>query len=283
MHGFTVIGFVGSVFSPYYAWARGGAGRAEPENHVALNVALYGPRGAWAMTERGRASLARDETRFTVGPSHMAWDGTALTVSFDERSCPIPRRISGTIRLFPEALGQETFPLDAPGLHRWRPLSPRARVEVSLTRPSLAWSGHGYLDTNMGDEPLERGFTRWDWARAEAGGEAAILYDADRRDGSRLALALKPERDGTMTRLELPPRARLPTTRIWRIGRAAHGEGGEARVVATLEDTPFYARSVIATRLLGREATAVHESLDLDRFASAWVKLLLPFRMPRLG
>jgi carotenoid 1,2-hydratase len=81
----------------------------------------------------------------------------------------------------------------------------------------------------------------------------------------------------------MPPRATLPTTRVWRIGRAAHGEGGQARVVATLEDTPFYARSVIATRLLGREATAVHESLDLNRFASRWVKLLLPFRMPRRG
>ncbi len=270
------------MFSPYYAWARGASGRAEPENHVALNIALYGPRGAWAMTERGRASLARDERHFSVGPSAMAWDGTALTVTFDERSCPIPRRLSGTIRLIPEALGEERFPLDAAGLHRWTPLSPRARVEVSLTRPSIAWSGHGYLATTGGDEPLARGFARWDWARAEAAGEAAILYDATRRDGTRLSLALRAERNGTMTRLDMPSRAKLPTTRIWRIGRATHGEGGEARVLATLEDTPFYARSVIGTRLLGREATAVHERLDLDRFASAWVTLLLPFRMPKL-
>lgn len=233
------------------------------------------------MTERGRSSLGRDETSFSVGPSRMAWDGTALTVSFDERACPIPRRVSGSIRLIPEALGKETFRLDSRGLHRWTPLSPRARVEVSLTRPRLSWSGHGYLDTNGGDEPLERGFRRWDWARAEAGGEAAILYDADRRDGSRLTLSLRPERDGTITRLEAPPRARLPTTPIWRIGRGTHGEDGEARVLATLEDTPFYARSIVGARLLGREATAVHESLDLDRFASRWVKLLLPFRMQR--
>ena len=45
-HGLTLIGFIGSVFSPYYAWARGASGLAEAENHVALNVALYGPRGA---------------------------------------------------------------------------------------------------------------------------------------------------------------------------------------------------------------------------------------------
>ena len=36
--GLTIIAFVGSVFSPYYHWS----GRAEPENHVAINVALYG-------------------------------------------------------------------------------------------------------------------------------------------------------------------------------------------------------------------------------------------------
>jgi len=43
----TVIAFVGSVFSPWYHWA----GRREPENHVAINVALYSRRGnRWSMT-----------------------------------------------------------------------------------------------------------------------------------------------------------------------------------------------------------------------------------------
>jgi carotenoid 1,2-hydratase len=30
-------------------------------------------------------------------------------------------------------------------------------------------------------------------------------------------------------------------------------------------------------------ANAVHESVDLDRFASRWVRMLLPFKMPRRG
>jgi carotenoid 1,2-hydratase len=278
VHGFTVIGFVGSVFSPYYALARA-RGVAEPENHVALNVALYGPRRAWAMTERGAGALVRGAERLAVGPSAMAWDGTALTVRFDERSAPLPRRLRGTVRLFPAALGAETFPLDAAGLHRWTPIAPAARVEVALDEPSLAWSGHGYLDTNTGDEPLERGFSRWDWARAEARGEAAILYDAWRRDGSRLALALRARADGTLERVAMPEASALPRTPLWRIRRTAHGEA--PRVTATLEDTPFYARSTIATRLFGMDARAVHESLDLDRFSRAWVKALLPFRMPR--
>ena len=41
-HGLTVIAFVGSVFSPYYAWT----GRRDPLNHCAVNVALYGPRAS---------------------------------------------------------------------------------------------------------------------------------------------------------------------------------------------------------------------------------------------
>ncbi len=60
-HGLTIIAFIGSVFSPYYAWARR-HGPADPANHCALNVALYGPRGKrWCMTERGagRSAAAR--------------------------------------------------------------------------------------------------------------------------------------------------------------------------------------------------------------------------------
>jgi carotenoid 1,2-hydratase len=58
-HGMTLIAFVGSVFSPYYAWARR-KGNADPENHCALNVAIYS-KGAsrWAMTERGAGSCHR--------------------------------------------------------------------------------------------------------------------------------------------------------------------------------------------------------------------------------
>ncbi|WP_291297249.1 carotenoid 1,2-hydratase [Elioraea sp.] len=275
----TIIGFVGSVFSPYYAWARARGGGVAAENHVALNVALYGPRRAWTMTERGPASLVRSADRFSVGPSSMAWDGNALTVAFDERSCPLPRRVQGTVRLMPEGEAGETFSLDAAGRHRWTPLGPRSRIEVTLQEPALRWSGHGYLDTNIGDEPIERGFSQWDWSRATAGDEATILYDAARRDGTRLSLALAVRQDGTMERRDMPPPAPLPRTRIWRIARATHGDA--ARVTATLEDTPFYARSVVTSRLFGRDATSVHESLDLDRFSSRWVQALLPFRMPR--
>jgi carotenoid 1,2-hydratase len=51
--------------------------------------------------------------------------------------------------------------------------------------------------------------------------------------------------------------------------------------VRTAEDAPFYARSLLDSKLLGEPVSAVHESLSLDRFNARWVQLLLPFRMPR--
>jgi carotenoid 1,2-hydratase len=53
-------------------------------------------------------------------------------------------------------------------------------------------------------------------------------------------------------------------------------------VVRTLTDAPFYARSLVRTRWLGEAVTAMHESLSLQRFDSAWVQAMLPFRMPRV-
>jgi carotenoid 1,2-hydratase len=55
----------------------------------------------------------------------------------------------------------------------------------------------------------------------------------------------------------------------------------DLEVEQTLEDTPFYARSVL--RSSAASGAIMHESLDLDRFKSAWVRALLPFRMPRIA
>ncbi len=101
-HALTIIAFIGSVFSPYYALARG-LGRGDPLNHCALNVALYGSRKRWALTERTRADLVRDETSLTIGPSKLDWDGTALTIEIDEVTVPLPSRIRGTVRVWPTA------------------------------------------------------------------------------------------------------------------------------------------------------------------------------------
>ena len=92
-HGLTIIAFIGSVFSPYYALARAAAGAADPLNHCALNVALYGERGKrWAMTERGRAARAARRARVcSIGPSALRWDGDRARRSTSTRvAVPLP-------------------------------------------------------------------------------------------------------------------------------------------------------------------------------------------------
>ncbi|MBK1700644.1 carotenoid 1,2-hydratase [Thiococcus pfennigii] len=283
-HGLTLIAFIGSVFSPYYAWARR-RGRGEPEHFCSVNVALYGASGKrWALTERGRKALRRTTSELAIGPSALRWDGEALTIDVDEVTAPIPSRLRGRIRLHPRALVDHPVSLDGKGRHHWRPIAPSSRVEVTMEQPDLRWSGAGYFDTNWGSEALEDGFACWDWSRASLGDGAAILYDVTRRDAGRMSLALRIAGNGEVETFEPPPPAPLATTSIWRIARATQADTGQpARVVETLEDTPFYARSVIATHLLGEPATAVHESLSLDRFRQGWVQMLLPFRMPRLA
>lgn len=277
-HGIVLIAFVGSVFSPYYARARAN-GPADPANHAALNVALYGaaPR-RWAMTERGRGGLTRAPDALRIGPSRVATDGADLVFEIDEVGMPLPRRVTGIVRVRPEIPAGPRVTLDPDGRHRWQALAPRARIEVDLRRPELRWSGTGYLDTNDGDAPLERDFHSWEWARAATARGASVVYDVRTRAGARTAIATHFDADG-FSAFEPPPACVLPPTSIWRIPRPARGR--DARIAATLEDTPFYARSQIRTHWEGAPVEAMHESLLLDRFATPIVRAMLPFRMPR--
>lgn len=276
------------MFSPYYAAARRRAGRrggsADPEQHCAINVGLYGPdRDHWAMTERAGRHVRRDRDRFVVGPSRMIWEDGGLTVVVDEVCMPLPRRLRGRIRLEPRALTGHGEFLDAHHRHLWRPLAPLADIRVDFDQPDLHWSGSGYLDMNHGSEPLENGFRHWTWARGDRETGAAVIYDATRRDGSTLELALQFDAAGRTRRFAAPPVQPLPTT-LWRVGRSTRSQApADTRVLRTFEDTPFYARSSIEARFDGTPVEMVHEALDLDRFASRWVQTLLPFRMPRRG
>jgi carotenoid 1,2-hydratase len=280
-HGLTVIAFVGSVFSPYYAWARRRA-PADPQNHCALNVALYGRPGRWAMTERGRGALGAEASALAIGLSSLRWDGNGLAIAIDEVTAPLPSRLRGTVRVRPAAMTGRVFTLDPGGRHRWWPIAPQARVEVALESPALRWSGPAYFDANDGDEPLEAAFSRWDWCGARLPDGAAVLYEVTHRDGGGQPIAIRVDASGAVHDIEPPPPAALAGTRWWRVPRGTRADpGSRPAVLQTLEDAPFYARSVIETRLLGRPVTAVHESLSLDRFRAPWVQALLPFRMPR--
>lgn len=281
-HGLTLIAFVGSVFSPYYHWS----GRGSPENHVAINVALYGPHARWAMTERGAGALSRSAAHFSVGPSALTWREGCLHITLDERCTPPLQRIRGTITLRPQALNTVAFTLDAAGRHTWRVIAPSARVEAAFETPALSWRGAGYLDHNKGAEPLEQGFRAWTWSRAHVGADTVVLYDAEPRSGPHASLSLRFDASGAPHRLD--PNAfaahRLPGT-LWGVARATRADKGAPapRLRATWEDTPFYNRSLIETHLIGQPALAVHEGLDLNRLRSPAIRLLLPFRMPREG
>ncbi len=283
-YGITVIAFVGSVFSPYYRRALR-RGPADPEDHVAINVALYGPKGRWTMTERGRHQLTRSPDHFRVGPSTLAWKSTGqpeLDIAVNERAAPLPFPVRGSIRLVPQAMTGQSYALDDAGRHHWRPIAPQCRIEVDFSHPGLRWSGSGYLDSNRGDRLPEHDFVDWDWSRAPCRDGTAILYDIRRREGGRKVLALDVGQDGAVSDFTPPPRCPLPPGRIWRAHRAIQCEEGMApRVLETLEDTPFYTRSIVSTHLQGETVTSFHESLMLDRLKQPWVQTLLPFRMPR--
>lgn len=234
------------------------------------------------MTERGRRHVCRDAHEFVIGPSRVRWDGAALVVDIDERCAPIPRRLQGRLRLVPPGLCRFVAPLDAPGRHRWGPIAPCARIEVDLRQPALRWQGHAYLDSNEGDEPVDRAFADWDWSRATmANGDTTVIYDLRPRHGPERVIAQRFCPDGRHEPFEAPPRHRLPTSG-WRIPRQVRGEANPApRLVHTLEDTPFYVRSQIASRLLGEDVVSIHETLDVPRVVSLPVRLMLPWRMPR--
>lgn len=268
------------MFSPYYKKS----GRGDPLDHCALNVALYGPQARWAMTERRRNTVARDASSLAIGPSNVRWENGALTIDIVEGDTrlfvPWQRPVRGTVRVFPEMLNRAAFALDRNENHIWHCLAPCARIEVAMTSPGISWSGKAYLDHNRGAEPLETGFNTWHWSRAHLKEGALVCYEGERGDGSLFASALRFDRHGVPEPVELPPIAALPDSK-WGITRRTRSDIGVAEVRRTWEDTPFYARSELASRFLGEEVVAVQESLDMRRFSSRLVQFMLPYRMPR--
>jgi len=232
------------------------------------------------MTERGRQSLRQREDRLTIGPSSLYWNGSELTIEFDEVTAPVPKRVRGSLTVRPEFMTPVPYALDETGRHHWWPIAPRSTVTLELDDTGVSWSGQGYLDSNWGEAPLETDFVRWNWSRTHTDAGAAVFYDISPRRGaeSRLALAFDPS--GTHA-IQAPPRVELARSK-WGIPRETRADADARPVVQrSLEDSPFYARALIASDINGVRRQSVHESLNLDRFASPFVQWMLPFRMPR--
>ena len=292
-HALTLIAFVGSVFSPYYAWARRwqGAVGADPNEHCALNVGLYDLSAArrhgnlWTMTERGAAAVRRTTQSFQVGPSTVQWQDNVLLATVNEWAVPWPKRVQGSVRLTPSAnvaATDHSVAIDGAGQHFWRPIAPTARVLVEFAHPPMRWTGHAYLDSNYGATALETAFKAWQWSRGSlADGSTAVRYDITLADGQQRQIARRYAQCGEMSEMAVEAAHPTASTR-WGIERACHSTGLSApTVAATLESGPFYARSLIDTRWSDEPVAAVHESLSLARFANPVVQAMLPFRMPR--
>ncbi|MFZ1661853.1 MAG: carotenoid 1,2-hydratase [Paracoccaceae bacterium] len=274
----SVIGFIGSVFSPWYAWS----GRRDPANHCCMNVVTYGPRGRFSMTDRGRSALRQSRDQLDIGPSRMSWQNGTLVIDVNEISAlPMVTRVEGQIRVTPSAVTEVEALLSRDGSHIWRPFAPSAIINVDLSQ-GHRWTGHGYFDANFGNSALEAEFERWTWGRYPfASGGTACFYDGLRRDGSTLALGLQFANDGTAMEIAPPPLQPFARTR-WAISRDTRCEASaRPRQVMALLDAPFYNRSVVQTRINGKDVTGVHEALDLNRFRSPIVKAMLALRVPR--
>ena len=273
-----MIGFIGSVFSPWYRWS----GRKVPQNHVCINVATYGRGGRFTMTDRGAAALRQTASRLEVGPSMMRWEGHQLIIDIDEISSPpLISRIRGQIRLTPSAITGVEMALDAARAHLWRPFAPVARIEVDIDRPGWQWAGHGYFDANFGTRALEQDFTYWTWGRFPVPGGAMCFYDATGRRGDGLEAGIAFDSDGTARRVLPPPKARMARS-LWAVARETRADAGyRPRQVKAMLDAPFYTRAAVRTRIDGVDTVGVHEALDLRRFRSPFLKPMLAMRVPR--
>ncbi len=236
------------------------------------------------MTERPNDYVERKSKSFTIGKSSVKSTDNGLEINIDEVSSPLPKRVQGTVKVNCDKFLLYRTWLDDAQKHRWGPIAPSASIEVDIPTHNILWKGHGYLDTNEGDEPLEKAFKEWDWARTYLeDGSAVVFYDVKQRIGRQRVLPLRFFPNGDVERIAPPPRQDLPDSR-WMISRVMRSEPARpAHILKTLEDTPFYSRVILSSGLLNDRRLVVHETLNLDRFSSKLTKLMLPWRMPRMG
>lgn len=113
-------------------------------------------------------------------------------------------------------------------------------------------------------------------------GSTAVLYDVRQTDGTEHLIAQRFYKGGDSEPFAAPLRRMVPPKTLWRVQRSVRADPGmPTQVLQTLEDAPFYARSLLRTQLLGESLTAVHETLMPQRLNMLPVRLMLPWRMPR--
>jgi carotenoid 1,2-hydratase len=211
----------------------------------------------------------------------MIWKGDRLEIEIDELAWPHMHRLRGTVTVTPEAVTDMELPLKADGSHIWRPFAPISRIDVKLDRPGWHWKGHGYFDANFGTAALEDDFSYWTWGRYPCREGSVCFYDAERRDGTELAVGAIFDRNGQVTPIKAPPK--VPFRRsLWAVRRETRADAGtRPKQVKSMLDAPFYCRSAVEIQFAGEKTVGVHEALDLNRFASPLLKPMLAVKVPR--
>jgi carotenoid 1,2-hydratase len=302
----TAIFFIGSVFSPDYAARLRRGEQARPEEHVAVNLALYdrGKQVAWVMSEYGEPALkSAGSDGPAIADSHIErLPSGALRVHIRERSAPfllslmkIGGRIEGHFDL--EPLGGPLGPFHLSSsegqAHHWHVPMPHARVRVEMKRPDFSFEGTGYHDINRGEGRLEAAFSRWSWARFHEGDRTLVLYDMREVGGESQALivdskkgdALADDAPLVVEATDGPLRAvgwglQMPSWFEVSIG----GTPLRCEPTRLVEVAPFYARYECTLTQGGEPLSkGLGEFLDLDRFRRRGLQFLLRFKTRRSG
>ena len=116
-----------------------------------------------------------------------------------------------------------------------------------------------------------------------ADGSTCVIYDVRPKKGldNDRVIAQRFSPDGNYRAFTAPERQILPRSAWW-IDRTMRSDAGTApQLLQSLEDTPFYARSVVKASVQGEQVTAMHETLSVPRLRSTAVQWMLPWRMPR--
>lgn len=287
-YALVVIALLGNPFSPDYARARD-RGPADALAYSSMNVAVYdlGAVGrltsAFALEDGPVTEGQRTATGVTIGRSSMEWKDDRLIVHLDERTTPIGhplrRSIRGTVLIHPENRTDLELAIDDRGEHRWWPVAPLARIEVELASPRIRFRGHGYHDANAGDVAIDTAFEQWSWCRGRSENRALLTYDAMSRRGTARTHAFVVRPDGSTEPLAETRSVELARTG-WGVRRSTRADAGSTpKLRHSLENGPFYTRSLIDTKLGGERVLAMNETLAARRLRQAWVRFCTGYRM----
>ncbi|MDX1638477.1 MAG: hypothetical protein R3281_10940 [Balneolaceae bacterium] len=268
IYSFVVIFYEGNPFSTRYIermenWDR--SDDAFPEEHPAVSISIYENQEPvyYSFTEFGSEDCHFDSSRpyLKVGNHVMqsAEKGEEITYELTlNEKLPSGDQLRGTIsfqsKKMPDDLLQEAQHFDREG-HLWNLVQPRAEVDARLAVTArtervrkISFSGTGYHDHNMGNEPMRNEFNDWYWGRFHFELGTLVYYVMNRKNREQhQAWLLSPDNSRLIARypnVELHDESLTPfglrtARKMMLSNEKAHITIQQARV---LDNGPFYQR-----------------------------------------